>query len=312
MTAPSGLREPALSIPCVLALPGNEALAAQLCAALPAQAGALQLRAFPDGESYVRVQTAVAGRCVLVVATLDRPDSKLIPLYLLCKTLRELGAARIVLVAPYLAYMRQDVRFHDGEAISARAIGDWLTPVIDDLLTVDPHLHRIHDLSEVYRLRTQVIAAAPAIVAYLREQLPRALLIGPDSESEQWVAEVAAAAGCAYCVLAKTRHGDREVEIAVPARADWAARTPVLIDDIISTGRTMIAAMQALREVGAAAPWCIGVHAIFAGDAYAELQAAGAARIVTANTIVHPSNAIDLAPYLVARVAAALTQPGRR
>jgi len=286
----------------IIALPGNEALATRLAQELNAEPVELTLRAFPDGESYLRVPVPVVGNTVLVVATLDRPDSKLVPLYLLCATLRDLGAQRIVLIAPYLAYMRQDVRFKDGEAISARYIGAWLTPVIDGLVTVDPHLHRIHDLSEVYRVPTRAVAAAPAIARYLREQVNLPVLIGPDGESAQWVAEVAGDAGCPYFVLEKIRHGDRRVEISSLADADpnaWAGRTPVLVDDIISTARTMIGAVHRLREVGAAPPVCIGVHAIFAGNAEAELRAAGVARIVTGNTIAHASNGIDLHPLIV-------------
>lgn len=284
--------------PLILALPGNEALAAALVAQTGAAAGVLSLRQFPDGETLVRVDTDVRGATVVIAATLHRPDSVAMPLYLLACTLRELGAARIVLVAPYLAYMRQDKPFHPGEGTSARHFARWLSGFLDGLITVDPHLHRIHDLGEVYSIPSIVVPAAPAISAWLRQQLPHALLIGPDGESLQWVSEVARGAGCPYTVLEKTRRGDSDVSVSLPDVEHWRALTPVLVDDIISTGHTMAAAAAQLRAEGMAAPLCIGVHAVFAGDALAVLEHAGIGRTLSCNTINHPSNTIDLYPAL--------------
>jgi len=287
----------------ILALPGNEALAAALATETGAEPGLLTLRQFPDGETLVRVDSDVRDASVVIAATLHLPDSVAMPLYLLACTLRELGAARIVLVAPYLAYMRQDKPFHPGEGTSARHFARWLSSFLDGLITVDPHLHRIHDLGEVYAIPSIVVPAAPAISAWLRRELPNALLIGPDGESLQWVSEVALGAGCPYTVLEKTRRGDKDVSVSLPDVEHWRALTPVLVDDIISTGHTMAAAAEQLRQEGMAAPVCIGVHAVFAGDALEVLGQAGISRILTCNTINHPSNAIDLYPALAAALA---------
>ena len=88
----------------------------------------------------------------------------------------------------------------------------------------------------------------------------RAVLIGPDIESEQWVSEVASLAGVPYRVLRKERLGDRDVRITIPDLHEVRARTPVLIDDIVSSGRTMIEAARQLRSEGLTAPVCIAVH----------------------------------------------------
>jgi ribose-phosphate pyrophosphokinase len=154
-------------------------------------------------------------------------------------------------------------------------------------VTVDPHLHRYHYLSEVYRIPTRVVPAAPAIAAWISAHVTRPMLVGPDAESAQWVAQVAAGAGCPYTVLSKVRSGDREVAVSAADAAALHGYTPVLVDDIISTARTMMAAVRQLQAAGLPPPVCIGVHALFAGDAYEALQAAGPARIVTCDTVPH-------------------------
>jgi ribose-phosphate pyrophosphokinase len=298
--------------PLILALPGNERLAAGLAAELDADLGAMTVRRFPDGESYVRLETPVAGREVALACTLNDPDPKLSPLLFAASTARELGAARVGLVAPYLAYMRQDKRFHDGECITSKHFAALLSRHVDWLVTVDPHLHRRVSLDEIYPIPSAAVAAAPLLAEWIGANVRAPVLIGPDSESEQWVAEVARGTGAPFLVLDKVRRGDRNVTVSVPDAAALGSRTPVLVDDIVSTARTMISACRALAGRGAGAPVCVGVHAIFAGDAHAELLAAGARRIVTTNTIEHASNGIDVHAIVAAGVGSALSWQGKR
>jgi ribose-phosphate pyrophosphokinase len=280
--------------PMVFAMPGNEALADQICQARAWEAGRWQTRRFPDGETYVRYLCDIKGREVAIICSLADPDAKATALYLAACVARELGASRVGLVVPYLAYMRQDIPFHPGEGITARHFARLLSSACDWLVTVDPHLHRIHHLDQVYSVPTRVVHASPRIATWIAANVPLPLLVGPDAESEQWVSEVAAVVGCPYTLLQKTRNGDRDVEVSVPVIDAWRERTPVLIDDIASTARTMIAAVARLRQAGLALPWCIAVHALFVDDAYAQLMAAGVAGIVSTNTVSHPSNQIDV------------------
>jgi ribose-phosphate pyrophosphokinase len=280
--------------PIVLALQGSEILRSALAEALPAQPGDVEWRQFPDQETYLRVVQSVAGRDVIIAAQLDRPNAKLVDLYLLASAVRAASALRVILVAPYLPYMRQDRVFKPGEGVSASHIGRWLSSFLDGIVTVDPHLHRIRALEEIYGVRTRVVHAAPAIGRWLREKVSRPLLIGPDEESAIWVVDAAHSAGCPYLVLKKVRHGDREVSIAFPGLDAHSDRTPVLVDDIVSSGATMVEAVRRLRAQGVQAPVCVGVHAIFAEEAFERLQHAGAERTVTCNTVVHRSNAIDI------------------
>jgi ribose-phosphate pyrophosphokinase len=278
----------------VLAYPGNERLADALAAHLGSETVPLEFRHFPDGEIYLRVRGRIEGKVVIVACGLDRPNDKVVGLYLLASTLRDLGAKLIVLAAPYLSYMRQDQSFHEGEGVSARYFARFLSSFVDALVTVDPHLHRIRDLGQVYTIPSRVVAAAPAMSAWIGRNVEAPVLIGPDSESEQWVSQVAAGAKCPFVVLEKIRRGDHQVEVSLPDIDKLRGKTPVLVDDIISTARTMIAATDHVVSAGLSRPLCIGVHAIFAGSAYEDLLSRGAARVITCNTVPHPTNAIDV------------------
>lgn len=288
--------------PIVLALPENEALAASLSIEIGGERGAAEIRRFPDGESYVRLDSPVAGQEIVLVCTLDRPDAKLLPLLFLARLAKELGAARVGLVAPYLSYMRQDRRFKAGEAVTSVYFAEIISRSVDWLVTVDPHLHRRSSLKEIYAIPARALGAAPLVSSWIRDRVKNPLLVGPDEESGQWVAAVAIAAGAPYIVLKKERHGDRDVKVSVPEVERWRGHTPVLVDDIISTGRTMIETAHHLRAAGMTAPVCVGIHGVFAANALAEMRTAGIGEIVTCNTIPHESNRIDVAPLLAPAV----------
>ena len=286
----------------VFALPGNESLAESITAGINGEKGNFEIRQFPDGETYVRVLSDVKEKNIFIVCTLHQPDSKLLPLLFLCNLLRELNVKSICLVAPYLAYMRQDKRFNPGEAVTSQYFAKLLSSLVDRLITIDPHLHRRVSMKEIYSISCEVLHAAELISDWIKNNIPDAILIGPDSESEQWVSEVAKNAGVPFIVLQKIRHGDSDVEVSVPQVEKYKNHTPVLVDDIISTARTMIATVEHLKNSGMKAPVCIGVHAVFAGNAYEELKKSGVDKIVTCNTIPHPSNKIDITNLLITKL----------
>lgn len=290
----------------VLALPGAEGLSARLAGALECGRRLVEARHFPDGEWYLRIGGEVHGQPVVITATLDRPDEKLLPLLLLAGTAREQGAAEVGLVAPYLPYLRQDRRFRPGEAVSAVHFAGVISGAVDWVVTVEPHLHRLHNLAEVYQVPACAVSVAPCVAAWVREQVPQPFLVGPDEESRQWAGPVAAAADVPFTVVRKCRVGDFHVEIALPDLSPFKGRTPVVIDDIISTGRTMEQIVRKLVQAGYRAPRCVAVHGIFAADAYARIRQAGAAVITTCNTVPHPTNGIDVTPPIVAAVRSML------
>lgn len=290
-----------MTSPLLFALPGNETMAEALCIALNGEMGRLEMRNFPDGESYLRLLTDPKGRSVVLVCTLDRPDGKFLLLAFAAAAAKDLGASRVGLVAPYLAYMRQDRRFNPGEAVTSTIFAHMLSSVIDWLVTVDPHLHRYGSLDEVYSIPSRIVHSASLLSDWIMTNVDRPMLIGPDIESEQWVAQVAGSIDAPYRVLRKTRYGDRDVEIAAPDFGPFSEHTPVLIDDIVSSGRTMIETARQLQDQGISRPVCIAVHALFSQETYEELKSKMAA-VVSTNSVAHASNRLDLAPLIAGPV----------
>lgn len=289
----------------VLSLPDDAAFGEALAGALGVEHAQLSWRHFPDGESHVTLPERLAGRSVVINCTLARPDPKLAPLLFVADAARDLGATQVGLVAPYLAYMRQDRRFHAGEAVTSRTFARVLSSAFDWLATVDPHLHRIASLDEIYAIPSQVVHAAPLLGRWIAENVDNPLVLGPDAESQQWVSEVAAVIDAPYAVFTKTRLGDREVRIEPPDLSRYAGRQPVLVDDIVSSGRTLIEAARHLGDAGFASPVCAVTHALFGQDAYADL-ARSVASIVSSDTVAHPTNAITVSRELGTAVAALL------
>lgn len=282
----------------ILPMPGNEAMAGALAERLDAELGVLDWRRFPDAEAYVRIASDVREMHVHIVCTLANPDPQMMTLIFAAATARECGAESVHLVAPYLAYMRQDARFKSGEAVSATHFARLLSQNFDSLATIDPHLHRIGNLAEIFSIPTRVGAAAPLLGDWIARNVDAPLIIGPDQESEQWAAEVARSAGAPYVVARKQRLGDQQVRIALPDLTPWSDRRPVLADDIVSSGRTMIEVSRLLAECGMAKPYCLAIHAVFAPGAFDNLIQL-AERVVTTDTISHPSNAISVVDALV-------------
>lgn len=294
--------------PLLFPLDAAEALAEGLCRQQGLEPGRIEQRRYPDGETFLRLATPVAGRQVILLATLDRPDAKTLPLLFAADAARQQGALAVGLVAPYLPYMRQDKAFRPGEAVTSRTFARLLSGSFDWLVTIDPHLHRYQSLDAIYSVPAVAASAAGAIAEWLRANVERPFLVGPDAESAQWVERIAALAGARSAVLEKRRDGDFDVAIGGGNLAVPAGSTPVVVDDIASSGSTLIEAVRLLGREGHAAPVCIVVHPLFADDAYERLLEAGPAAVASANTVSHVSNRIDVTPELgeaVARVLAA-------
>lgn len=285
------------SSPVVFTLESHP-LQLSLAQQLGAETGVFVTRQFPDGESYQRISTPVKGRPCIVIADLAHPNSKYLPLVFLLNTLRELGATTVGLVAPYLSYMRQDRRFVDGEAVTSKIFANDLSRHIDWLVTVDPHLHRYHSLDEIYNVPSRVVQGAPALAQWLKAQT-KLLLVGPDAESEQWVSSIAGHSGHPFVIGTKQRFGDRHVEVTLPNINDYQSHTVVIIDDVISSGQTILQCIEAVKKKDINRIHCVAVHGIFSDGVDAALMSAGLRSLVTTNTIAHRSNAIDIGPLLL-------------
>lgn len=270
------------------------------------EAGKIERRQFPDSESYVRLLTPVSGRNVVLLCSLDHPDAKTPPMLFAADAARTQGARSVGLVAPYLAYMRQDKAFRPGEAVTSVTYSRLLSSQLDWLVTVDPHLHRYPRLESIYSIPAIAASAAAPIAQWIREHVQQPFLIGPDMESRQWVEQIARLAGASFTVFTKKRSGDFEVNIEDTEAPIPPGATPVIIDDIASSARTLVKAVQALKGKGHSAPICIVVHPLFAGDAYHKLLEAGPAGIASTNTVKHTSNCIDVAGPVAAGIREAL------
>lgn len=264
----------------------------------------LQRHLFPDGEIKLRLPETLPEQ-VVILRSLSRPNEKLIELLMAAQTARLLGAKHLTLIAPYLAYMRQDMAFHPGEVISQRIVGRFLADLFDAVITVDPHLHRVAALEQAVPVaRAVVLSGAPLLSDLIAQHRQNPLLIGPDEESAQWIALAASRHGFDHAVCKKVRRGDRAVDVALPDLA-LAGRQVVLLDDVVSTGHTIAQTTRQLLAVGVTSVDVAVTHALFAGDALQLMRNAGVHEVWSTDCIPHPSNAISMAES----IAQALAQP---
>jgi ribose-phosphate pyrophosphokinase len=248
---------------------------------------------FPDQESFIELPAALSEH-VIVCRSLNQPNDKLIELLLCTATARKLGVKRMTLVAPYLCYMRQDFANRPGVAVSQTIVGKLLADLFDDVVTIDPHLHRISLLSQAIPCSNAIsLSASDAIAGYLKKQFDHALLLGPDRESEQWVATIAEKTGFDYVVADKTRLGDKQVELTLPDR-DYHKHSIVIVDDMASTGRTLAKAAELLHTRGAFDIYAVVTHALYCGDAENVILESGVKALWSTDSIDHATSSITL------------------
>lgn len=297
------LENSAMNPGLLLAFDDEQAGAAALANALDMPMALVLRHRFPDGESKLRLPPLLPPR-LLLFRGLQQPNEKLVELLITLPAARALGAREILLVSPYLAYMRQDMAFSPGEAVSQRHIAALLASQVDGLITIDPHLHRIASLDEVMPgCRSLSLSAAPLLGAWVAQQVPGALLLGPDEEALQWVAAAGLAHGLDHAVCIKQRLGDRDVRVALPA-LPLQGRAVVLIDDVASTGRTLVEAATAALAAGAASVDVAVTHALFIGDALAQLRAAGVRHVWSSDAVPHATAVVATSELLAAAVRA--------
>ncbi len=277
----------------ILSFEDYELQARKLADALDMPCHIIQCHRFPDGENKITLPPELP-RHVIFCRSLNQPNEKLLELLLTARTARQLGAQSLTLVAPYLCYMRQDMAFHPGEAVSQPIVGSFLAELFDSVITVDPHLHRIQYLEQAVPANRVVSLSATNLMAeFLRDRFNNPVLLGPDSEAEQWVSAVAEPNHWVYGVSSKIRHGDKDVEIALP-ELDFEGRTVVLVDDIASSGQTLAVAAKNCLSKNAAHVDVLVTHALFAGDCEQSLKQAGVRNIWSTDSVNHASNSIPL------------------
>ncbi len=283
--------------PQLLCFDDELAAAQRIAQAANIEVMVIERHRFPDGELKLRLPEHLKGPVVLL-RSLDHPNEKLVELLLAGHTARQLGATQLTLIAPYLAYMRQDMAFRPGEAVSQSIIGRFLASLFDAVVTVDPHLHRVATLEQAVPVsQAVVLSGAPLLADLIARHHDTPLLLGPDEESAQWVAQAAQRHGFDHAVCRKVRSGDRQVAIALPDVA-LAGRGVVLLDDVASTGRTLAQTTRLALQAGAARVDVAVTHALFAGDALQVILEAGVSEVWSTDCVAHSTNAVAMAPLL--------------
>jgi len=254
----------------------------------------LNVKRFPDGEIYVRLMQNVKGKNVILVQSFyGYINDCVIEAIFAAQTARDLGAANVILVAPYFPYLRQDSRFNPGECISIKAIGKLFSRYFDKIIIVDPHLHRQGKLSDSFSTKTEKLSSNPLIADYIRKSIKNPLIVGPDWESHKWAKKVAEDIGCEHVILEKKRISGRKVSIRLNKKIDVNGKNIVFVDDIISTGHTIMEAARNIKKLGAKSFFCIAIHGIFVENALEKLRKAHVT-VITANTIPNSAARIDV------------------
>jgi ribose-phosphate pyrophosphokinase len=273
--------------------------ARRLAMALGAPLAPVRLHRFPDGESLPVVE-APASETVVVYRSLDHPNVKLVELLLTVDAWRRAGARRLILVAPYLCYLRQDAVFAPGEPLSRDVICPLIGASFDAVATVQAHLHRTLDLGAALGTSARNLWAVESLADALPAYASPPLVIGPDAESAPWCEAWARRLGGDAVSLTKVRAGDRRVTVSGEVSA--VGRPVVIIDDVASSGETLHQSIDLARAAGAASIDVAVVHALLTPRALRRLQGAGARSIVSTDSVRHPTNAAYLAPLLAQAV----------
>ena len=264
-----------------------------------------EIKRFPDGEKYLRVLNEVKDEHVVVIQSMHHtPDDFLFEYLLLVDTLKDLGAKKVTSFIPYFAYARQDERFKPGEALSFKTVSKLIEAVgTDEIYTIDMHQHRVLSSSDVFRIPSHNLSAMPLLANYVRKEgkLRDPLVIGPDSEAEQWAKLAAETLGTDYDVFEKKRFAADKVEVR-PKRANAKGRDILIVDDIISTGGTIIEASKILLSQGAKHIEVACTHPILATDALNRIRAAGVLNVIGTDTVPGPISYVSVAPLIAEHI----------
>ena len=283
----------------------SDGLAARVARELGTESAKLEIKKFPDGEKYLRVLEDVKGEDIIVIQSISRtPDEFLFEYLLLVDTLKDLGAKRVVSFVPYFAYARQDERFNPGEALSFKTVSKLIESVgTDEIYTIDMHQHRVLKSSDVFKIPSRNLSAMPLLADYVEKagNLQKPLVIGPDAEAEQWAKLASERLHTDYDVFEKKRLGSENVQVR-PRKAYAKDRDVLIVDDIISTGGTIVEALKILFSQGARKIDVACTHPLLMGGALAKIYEAGAQNVIGTDTVPSPVSYVSVAPLIVEQI----------
>jgi ribose-phosphate pyrophosphokinase len=291
----------------ITSLGNSQKIAKSLAKKLRCKYSETTVAAFPDGDIYLKFNNRLKGKKLVIVQSFQpHSDMSLFDIIFAAETAKDLGAKKVILVAPYLSYMRQDKRFHDGECISSKVMAKMLNNSVDKIITVDPHIHRYKSLKDIFTIPAKKLTANNLIAEYIKKHFKNEIIIGPDWESYQWAEDIAKQVNVHATVLKKTRFSSRHVSVKMIKPIPIKGKNVVIVDDIISTGHTVIEAAKSARKLGAKSVSVIGVHGLFVENAIEKLNKAGIKKIITTNCIEHKTNKIDVTHLLLEQLKSEL------
>ncbi len=265
-------------------------LAKELARILAADLLVAEVRAFADGELHVRVPEGVAGEEVVLVQT-TYPNDKLLELFLLQDALVDAAPARVSIVVPYFGYGRQDKGFQPGEAISSRAVAKRVEIGADALLTVDVHNDRVMDYFEIPALN---ITGMPALARRFKD-LGIEMVLAPDENAARHAETVGRLIKTPWDYLKKERLDSWTVETEGKALRVQDRRVAI-VDDVVSTGGTMVSAARIVQEQGSRGVVAGCVHGLFVGGAKERLKTFD--EVVATDTVSSEYSAVSVAPEI--------------
>lgn len=245
-------------------------LAAGVAAELGVEPGKCILETFPDHELRVEILEAVEGRQVFILQPTGPPASEhFMELALMADACRRAGALRVIAVVPYFGYARQDRRTRPGEPVGARLMAELMESRVDRIVTVDLHTPSVEGF---FRIPVEHLSAIPLLADALRPALSdSSVLVAPDLGAVKMARRYAEFLGLPIACVHKSRLSGSEVRVREVA-GEVAGRSPILVDDMITTGGTLKSAMEALLEKGCLPRFTIAAtHGLLVGNAAHQL-----------------------------------------
>src|SRR3989344_1031605 len=281
----------------IIGCSNSRELAKNISKILNCEYSELKVNKFPDGELYVKFNAELKNKEIILIQTLHPSNDALLELIFACHTAKELGCRNIKLVIPYLAYIRQDKRFNPGEAVSSRIVGSLLS-CVDEIITIDPHLHRFNSLNEVFNTKTKKLTANEIIKKFISKNFKNPVIIGPALESYQWAKKIALEINAEASILKKERFSSTKVKVSAVNGIEIKNKEVIIIDDIISTGNTILEAIKNIKKLKPRSINVIGIHGIFADKKVYEEIKKSTKSIITTNTIPNKNAKIDISQLI--------------
>jgi ribose-phosphate pyrophosphokinase len=276
--------------------PASFDLANNIAKRLGAQVVVATLRIFSDGESSIRLGK-VGKNCVIIQSTNPPTDTHLIRLLMMAKKCTDDGAQDICAVVPYLGYARQDRAFLEGEVVSIGLVAKLFETVgLKHIITVDIH----SQLAMSYFASIQNLSSVRLLADYASKMnLRDAIAVSPDAGGTNRAKEFARHLDIDVVALKKSRHRiTGEVTVDESLDRDISKRDAILIDDIISSGDSIIKAAEVLNKNGVGKIYAMCAHALLIGDAAQKIKSAGVEDIISTNSVPGEYSKVELSPEI--------------